>query len=137
MITFLPVVKLSTSTYLIGTKEKQVQLKETGCVVRTGGGFMQMEEFLRHYCKSECIQLNNLIKKGDGKLKTTVLSLLHKHKADKKQIASYERRYNPEVEQQFERLMEEFKEVDRIISENQPASPRKVAPSSILQKSPS
>ena len=79
---------------------------------------MQLEEFLRHYCKSECIQLNTLNKRGDSKLKTTVVSLLTKLHADKKQISSYEKRYTPEVEAQFENLMEEIKEIDRIMNEN-------------------
>ena len=79
---------------------------------------MQLEEFLRHYCKSECIQLNTLTKRGDGKLKTTVVGLLTNLHADKKQITSYEKRYTPEVEAQFESLMEEIKEVDRIMNEN-------------------
>ena len=79
---------------------------------------MQLEEFLRHYCKSECIQLNTLNKRGDGKLKTTVIGLLTKLHADKKHITSYEKRYTPEVEAQFESLMEEIKEFDRIMNEN-------------------
>ena len=79
---------------------------------------MQLEEFLRYSCKSECIQLNTLNKRSDCKLKTTVVSLLTKLHADKKHIASYEKRYTPEVEAQFESLMEEIKEVDRIMNEN-------------------
>ena len=50
-------------------------------------------------------------------MKTTVVSLLTKLHADKKHISSYKKRYTPEVEAQFESLMEEIKEVDRIMNE--------------------
>ena len=43
--------------YLIGTQARQVVLKGTGVMVRTGGGFMYLDEYLRHYSKSECSKL--------------------------------------------------------------------------------
>ena len=55
MATYLPVVKLSAGKYLIGTRVREVKLKEDGCIVRTGGGFMYLNEFLKHHSRYECI----------------------------------------------------------------------------------
>ena len=66
MATYLPVVRLDYGKYLIGTHERQVSLKEEGPIVRTGGGFMKLDEYLRHYSKSECIEISKMMRKGDG-----------------------------------------------------------------------
>ena len=101
MATYLPFFKLRSGRYLIGTQEKHLILKGTGCMVRTGGGFMYLDEYLRHYSKAECIKLNGLIRKGDCTVKNTVISMLKKHKADEKSIARYEKACKAEIDQQF------------------------------------
>ena len=76
MATYLPIVRLDYGKYLIGTHEKQVQLKDDGPLVRTGGGFMKLDQYLKHYARSECIELSSMMRKGDGSYKNTVLGLL-------------------------------------------------------------
>ena len=66
---------------------------------------MYLDEYLKHYAKTECIELNTLIRKGDGTLKNAVVSLLNKHKADKKVVARYEKDCKAEIDLQFGRLM--------------------------------
>ena len=43
----IPIVKLSESQYLIGTKQRQILMKNTNLLVRVGGGFMGMKEYLK------------------------------------------------------------------------------------------
>ena len=83
---FLPFFKLKQETYLIGTMKRQVIVKGQACTVRTGGGYMYLEEFLRHYAKMECGSLYRMAKRGDCKMSTAVLDLLKKHGASKKTI---------------------------------------------------
>ena len=97
MATYLPIVRLVWGKYLIGTHEKQVQLKGDGPLVRTGGGFMKLDQYLKHYARSECIELSGMMRKGDGSYKNTVLGLLKSHKADKKPISRWERKCKPET----------------------------------------
>ena len=39
----LPIVKLDPNKYLIGTKVRQVQIKNDSLLARVGGGFMEMD----------------------------------------------------------------------------------------------
>ena len=66
MAAYLPIVRLDYGKYLIGTHERYVKLKDDGPIVRVGGGFMKLDEYLRHYARSECIEISKLMRKGDG-----------------------------------------------------------------------
>ena len=53
-------------------------------MVRTGGGFMYLDEYLKSSARAECIELNNMIKRGHKNLGTAVVSILMSHKTSKK-----------------------------------------------------
>ena len=76
LATCLPFVKLSTGRYLVGTEVRQIQIKGRGVLVRTGGGYMYLSEFLLHYAKSECLKLGLMILKQGKSLKAVVTGLL-------------------------------------------------------------
>ena len=119
MISYLPIVKLEPGKYLIGTHAKQLQLKGICVLVRSAGGFMQLDDYLKHYARVECLELNTLMRKGDGTIKTSVLNLLNKYKTgkdDSKAIRRYHRLHEPEMDQEFERLMEEVKQLEQQMS---------------------
>ena len=80
LATCLPFVKLETGRYLVGTEVRSIQIKGRGVLVRTGGGFMYLSEFLLHYAKSECLKLGLMILKQNKSLKQVVLNLLKKHR---------------------------------------------------------
>ena len=44
--------------YLIGTKSRHLQIKNTNLLVRVGGGFMDLDQYLTQYSKSECLKIN-------------------------------------------------------------------------------
>ena len=79
LATCLPYVKLSPGRYLIGTEIRSVQIKGRGVLVRTGGGYMYLNEFCLHYAKSECLKMALLMMKTHSNYKTCVVSLLKKH----------------------------------------------------------
>lgn len=43
----LPVIRIGNGKYLIGTEQKMVVLKNSTCMVRVGGGFERMEEYIQ------------------------------------------------------------------------------------------
>ena len=86
---------------------------------------MYLGEYLKYYAKSECIELNTLIRKGDGTLKNAVIGLLNKHKADKKIVARYEKDCRAGIDEQFELLMQEVREQGLLKSN--PVTPKKSA----------
>ena len=56
--------------------------------------------------------MNTLLRKGDGTVKSAVLGLLRQHKVDTAAIKRYEKKYSPDLEPQFERLMAQIREFD-------------------------
>ena len=53
----LPIVKLDPNKYLIGTKVRQVQIKNDSLLARVGGGFMEMDQMLAQEAKIQCVQI--------------------------------------------------------------------------------
>ena len=39
---------------------RYIQIKGRGVLVRTGGGYMYLSEFMLHYAKSECLKIGLL-----------------------------------------------------------------------------
>ena len=113
MATSLPVIKIAKGKYLIGTHQKSLQIKGDSCIVRTGGGFMELEEYFKHYARNECITLQTLVKKQEnGTVKTVVVGLLRTLKADEKSIAKNTKRYSAQFETQFKDMMAQMKVVE-------------------------
>ena len=42
----IPVIRITNGKYLIGTESKMVVLKNSSCMVRVGGGFEKLEDYL-------------------------------------------------------------------------------------------
>ena len=87
---------------------------------------MELEEYLKHYSRSECIALNTLMEKGDGTLKNTMISLIQKHKIDENQASkstmNFEKNCESEIDSQFQCLMEQVKELELSIGPFSPSS---------------
>ena len=87
MATYLPIVKLATGNYLIGTRQRQVQLKANGqLMARIGGGYMYLDEYLKRYSRAECVKLN-MLKQKEGTVKDAVVKILRNLKVDSKVIS--------------------------------------------------
>ena len=99
MATYLPFVKLSKGRYLIGTHARQVELKQSGqLVVRIGGGFEYLDDYLKKHSRAECLQLNMLKNRGDGTAKNAIIRLLQSKQVDKKIVDKYAKRYDQAFE---------------------------------------
>ena len=79
LATCLPFVKLESGRYLVGTEIRAIQIKGRGVLVRTGGGYMYLSEFLLHYAKSECLKLGLMILKQNKTYQGVVVGILKKH----------------------------------------------------------
>lgn len=87
LATCLPLVKLegSDGMYLVGTEFKKIQMKGRGVLVRTGGGYMYLSEYLLHYAKAECLKIGVMMLKLRKPFKDTILHIIGKR--DKSQPA--------------------------------------------------
>ena len=115
MTTCMPFVKLESGRYLIGTHERKLQMKGKNILLRTGGGHMYFLEYIKHYSRSECIALSNLVRKceGAGTVQNAVIKLLYKLRADKNSVANYEKNCSLEMSDRFEQMMKEVKQLEQ------------------------
>ena len=51
----LPIAKVGELKYMIGTEAKKIIVKSDKVLIRTGGGFMPLEEHINKYALSECL----------------------------------------------------------------------------------
>ena len=98
LATILPFVKLAAGRYLVGTEIRSIQIKGRGVLVRTGGGFMYLSEFLLHYAKSECLKLGLMMLKQKKTYQQIVIALLKKHPNQEKNIKDYIKRCPPGID---------------------------------------
>ena len=112
LATCLPFVKLETGRYLVGTEVRSIQIKGRGVLVRTGGGFMYLSEFLLHYSKSECLKLGLMILKQNKSLKQVVLNLLKRQRNSQNGQKDWLKRCPKSMNEQFGKLVTEVRELE-------------------------
>ena len=49
----MPIIRIKGGNYLLGTESKPVVIKGTTCVVRIGGGFENLLEYIKRYQQEE------------------------------------------------------------------------------------
>ena len=98
VVAFLPVLKLDENNpkdqkkdakYLIGTDKKSLQIKATDILIRVGGGYATLEEYLKQNGPFECIKIAKHMRDKECDFKTAVEFYLTKHKAPKKVIQDW------------------------------------------------
>ena len=79
----VPISRIDPSKYLFGTKVICAQIINGVLMVRVGGGFMTMEEFLDKHSTKEILALKLRMAKERKKLPKITQELLEKHKIKK------------------------------------------------------
>ena len=60
----MPIKRLGDGNYIFGTRKIYVKLITGRLVVRVGGGFMSIEEFLNQYAEMEMSKVQQMIDNG-------------------------------------------------------------------------
>lgn len=55
----MPIYRIGEGKYLIGTESKMCLIKGTSCVVRVGGGFLSLEEYLN---RNQAVEVEKITK---------------------------------------------------------------------------
>jgi hypothetical protein len=76
MVGLIPIVKLESGKYLIGTEKKAIQIKNDSLLVRVGGGYVTLEEYIEKNARYECLKINQLMKKKNLEFKEAVCFFL-------------------------------------------------------------
>ena len=101
LLAMLPVIKLEEKTaadkckYMIGTQIGVLMIKTNKIMIRVGGGFATIEEYIRQVGPFECIKLYKLMKGNPDKnqepmtFKNAVAFYLNKHKTADRIVKKY------------------------------------------------
>lgn len=73
---------------------------------------MYLSEFLLHYAKSECLKLGLMILKQQKSFKSVVVGLIKRHPNTLQAQKEWMRKCPVEIEQQFERLVNEVRALE-------------------------
>jgi hypothetical protein len=84
-----PLIKVSEASYLIGAELKMVEIKSNQTLIRTGGGFEPLSEYLTKYSKSQCLKLHGLMEEQRCRLVDVIENLLKKHEAHPQEISDF------------------------------------------------
>ncbi len=79
----VPINRIDQSKYLFGTKVISAQIINGVLMVRVGGGFMNIEEFVDKHSTKEILALKLKMTKERKKLPKVTQELLDKHKIKK------------------------------------------------------
>lgn len=58
LISHLPVMKIEKCRFLIGTEARLLEDKETSILVRVGGGYQELTDYLTKYGTVLCLKLH-------------------------------------------------------------------------------
>ena len=87
----MPIAKLRREdSYLIGTEVKQMIVRGEKCMVRVGGGYVDIRDYYNNYATKQCVSLYQRIKSQNSTFKRTIVELLEKNSAAPEVIEAYQ-----------------------------------------------
>jgi len=90
LVALLPLLQLETGgKYMIGTAKHTVQIKSDRLFLRVGGGFANLEDYLKQNGPFECIKIAKIMRDKTCSYKAAVEVYLEKHKAAKNVIKEW------------------------------------------------
>ena len=78
----LPIIRITQGRYLLGTESKAVLLKGNVCMVRVGGGFEKLEEYIGRSQDMECEKIRKIMREEAKKYRQVILEMLQKYGAE-------------------------------------------------------
>ncbi|CDW86537.1 growth arrest-specific protein 2 [Stylonychia lemnae] len=92
----LPIIRILQGRYLIGTEYKMLMIKNDSCMVRVGGGFEKLEEYIMRNQDAELDKIKRMMVDNGKSFAEVMTSLLEKFNADKTVIFNYQKysKYN-------------------------------------------
>ena len=62
----MPIVKIDSNSYLLGTEVKQMQKMSDGRILVTiGGGFVTIQEYYEKHSIKQCVKLYSMLKRNN------------------------------------------------------------------------
>eukprot|EP00347_Sterkiella_histriomuscorum_P017933 403347426 len=86
-----PIVRIAASKYLIGTETKMLIIKGDSCMVRVGGGFEKLDEYLVRNSDSELEKIRKMMNEQKKSFHQIIVTLLNKYTKDQTVIQNYKK----------------------------------------------
>lgn len=77
-----PIVRIAQGKYLIGTESKMLVIKGESCMVRVGGGFEKLDEYLMRNSEAELEKIRKLMSELKKSFHQVMVHLLNKYTKD-------------------------------------------------------
>ena len=78
----IPVIRLANGRYLLGTEQKMIVLKNSSCMVRVGGGFEKLEDYMEKHKDTEMDKIRRMMSDGPKSYHQVLIELLTKYGAE-------------------------------------------------------
>ena len=85
----IPVIRVKPGRYVIGTDLKMLVIKGEICMVRVGGGYERLDEYVKRNQDIEIDKIKKLIKESGKNFRFVMVELLKKYKAENLVIDSF------------------------------------------------
>lgn len=89
LVEHMPIIKLEEGEYLIGTEKKKIIVKANNLLIRVGGGYITLEEYITRNAPFECIKIHMHMKEHKVSFKKAVTYYLENLDASKRVVRSW------------------------------------------------
>lgn len=93
----IPVIRISNGKYLIGTESKMCQIKGNSCMVRIGGGFQRIEEYIQNHQDAEMEKIRRLMAESGKTYHQIIIDLLVKFGADQSVVNTVQKQLKLQI----------------------------------------
>ena len=76
LVEHLPIIKIGEADYMIGTEKRKIIVKASNLLLRVGGGYITLEEYITRNAPFECIKIYMLMKEKQFSFKQAVTHYL-------------------------------------------------------------
>ncbi len=87
----IPIIRISEGFYLIGTEKKQVSIKGDSIMVRIGGGYEKIDQYISKRELDQLMKIKLMVEMRKISFKECIKQLLAKHTNDDKVFKNWEK----------------------------------------------
>jgi len=89
LVEHMPFIKLDEDEYLIGTEKKKIIVKANNLLIRVGGGYITLEEYITRNAPFECIKIHMHMKEHKVSFKKAVTYYLENLDVSKRVVRNW------------------------------------------------
>jgi ATP-dependent protease Clp ATPase subunit len=92
----LPVIRIRTGKYLIGTDAKMAEIRGSTCMVRVGGGYQKLDEYIERVQEAEMDKIKRMMSEGKT-YNEVIIDLLTKYGAENAVITQVQKSFRLQI----------------------------------------